>query len=417
MGVKQKFSIFSKNANMYLVAISFFYISMGSFNMLQGIYLKELNIEESFLGIILSFKTFAIAFASIPCAMIVNKIGRKRGILITMSLVPLLTILQGAIPNKYIILFISVLQGAVQGFLMVSEGPFFMDNSNPKNRIKLFSYSFADNVFSTMFGYFVFGQLSNTLSSHFGVLFGLKYGIIISGIIGLVSCVFILFIKDNKTNVSTQKYFLKKVKILCLKPYPRKFIIYNLLVGFGAGLVVPYFNIYLKYKVSASTSQIGIIMALAQGAMGIGGLITPSMTNKFGRIKTIMICQSISIPFLMLIALPPNLYIVATALLFRNALMNMAGPVISSLSMELIDDDERSIYSSLNSISNNLSRAISALVAGYIMENLPHGYELPYFITAITYLVSTIYFYKSFSIVDSKKFLQKNVESNTVTSK
>lgn len=417
MKTKQKFSIFSKNANMYLIAISFFYISMGSFGMLQGIYIKELNIEESFLGIVLSFKTFAIAFASIPCAMIVNKIGRKRGILITMFLVPILTILQGAIPNKYIILLLSVLQGAVQGFLMVSEGPFFMDNSNPKNRIKLFSYSFADNVFSTMFGYFVFGQLSNTLGSHFGVLFGLKYGIIISGIIGLISCVFILFVKDNKTNVSTQTEFFKKVKILCLKPYPRKFIFYNLMVGFGAGLVVPYFNVYLKYKVNASTSQIGIIMALAQGAMGIGGLITPHMTTKFGRTKTILICQSVSIPFLMLIALPPNIYIVATALLFRNALMNMAGPVINNLSMELINDDERSIYSSLHGISNNLSRAVSALVAGYIMENLPHGYELPYFITSITYLISTIYFYKSFNIVDSKKSLQKKIQTTTVVSK
>ena len=392
--------ILPKNAKIYLLSISFFYVSMGAFSMLQGIYIKELNIDEGFLGLILSFKTFAIAFSSIPCAMIVNKIGRKKGILLTMSIVPLLTILQGIIPNKYVILFLAVLQGASQGFLMVSEGPFLMDNSTSKNRIKLFSYSFADNVFSTMFGYFVFGELSNRLSNKVGLLIALKYSIIVCGFLGLISCIFILSIKNTKGSVKNHDNFFKDILILCKEPYPRKFIIYNLLIGFGAGLVVPYFNIYLRYKVHASTSDIGVIMSLAQCSMGLGGLITPYMAAKFGRIKTILICQSVSIPFLMLIALPPNIYIVACALLFRNGLMNMAGPVINSLSMELIEDSKRSTYSSLNSISNNLSRAFSAMLGGYIMKNLPFGYEIPYFITATIYLLSTIYFYKTFGSME-----------------
>lgn len=373
---------------------------MGAFNMLQGIYIKELNIDEGFLGLILSFKTFAIAFASIPCAMVVNKIGRKKGIFLTMTLVPILTILQGVIGNKYIILILAVLQGASQGFLMVSEGPFLMDNSDSKNRLKLFSYSFADNVFSTMFGYFIFGELSNKLSIKVGLLTALKYSIVLCGLLGLISCMFIIFIKDTKGPIKSHHNFFQNIVTLCKEPYPRKFIIYNLLIGFGAGLVVPYFNIYLRYKVNASTSAIGIIMSLAQCSMGLGGLLTPYMAAKFGRIKTIIICQSISIPFLMLIALPPNIYIVAFALLLRNGLMNMAGPVINSLSMELIDDSKRSTYSSLNSISNNLSRALSAMLGGYIMKTLPYGYEIPYFITAVIYLLSTIYFYKSFFFVD-----------------
>lgn len=409
MTITNKFKMFSKNANLYLLAIVFFYISMGSFSMLQGIYVKEINIDESFLGLILSAKTLAIAVASIPCAMIVNKIGRKKGLFITMLMVPLCNIFQAIFINRWVILFLALIQGAAQGFLLVSEGPFFMDNSTPKYRIKLFSYAFAMNVFSTMFGYFIFGHISNGLGNALGFVAGLKYSIIISGLIGLISCLIILRIHEDKstmTKVTTN--FVKDMGNILRKPYPIKLFIYNLLIGFGAGLVVPYFNVYLKYKVHASTSQIGVIMSLAQGAMGIGGLITPHMAAKFGKVKTIIICQVLSIPFLMLIALPPNLMIVATAMFMRNGLMNMSGPVVNNMAMELIEPSERSIFASINGISNNLSRAFSAMVGGFIMNVLPNGYEVPYFITAITYIIATLFFYRAFRGIDDKNKSKKS---------
>ena len=394
---------FSKNALLYLCGICFFYISMGAFNMLQGIYIKELKIDEGFLGLILSLKTFALAFFSIPCAIIVNKIGKKNGVLLTVFLVPLLVIFQALSTNKWTILMLSVFQGGANSFMMVSEGPFFMENSNSKNRIKLFSYSFADNVFSTMMGYFIFGQVSGGLNSIFGDISGLRYTMIISGLVGLISCFFIFFIKDKKAcTIEDRSTFLKNLVKISKKKYPLKFLIYNLIIGFGAGLVVPYFNVYLKYKVNASTEQVGFIMSLAQGAMGLGGLITPFMAAKYGRIKTIIMCQVASIPFLMLIALPPNIIVVTIALFMRNGLMNMAGPVVGNLSMELIDEDERSIFASVNSISNNLSRALSAVVGGFIMNHFAYGYEVPYFITAIMYIIATGFFYNSFKGFDAK---------------
>ena len=153
---------------------------------------------------------------------------------------------------------------------------------------------------------------------------------------------------------------------------------------------------YLKYKVNATTEQVGIIMSLAMAAMGIGGLITPVMAQRYGRIKTIITCQIVSIPFLMLIAMPPSIIVVSIALFIRNALMNMSGPIVNNMAMELVKGPERPIFASINNISVNLSRALSAVIAGVIMNHLANGYELPYFITAIMYLAATLYFYKSF---------------------
>lgn len=372
--------------------------------MLQGIYIKELKIGEDFLGFILSLRIFAVAIFSIPCAIFVNKYGRKKGIMVALFFVPISGALQGYFQNKWLLSIFAVIQGFSNAFLLVSEGPFLMENSNEKNRLKLFSYAFSDNVFSTMVGYYAFGYIFNIFHNSFGIVNALRYSIIVSGVIGVIGCAFIIFIEEINIPVAGESnVFYKKAFSVIKQRHPRNFLVYNFIIGFGAGLVVPYFNVYLKYKVNATTDQIGLILALAMGAMGIGGLITPYMAIKFGKVKTIIICQVISIPFLMLIALPPSLIVVSFALFMRNALMNMAGPIVGNLSMEIIKEGERSIFASINNISGNLSRAISAVVAGFIMKNFSNGYEIPYFITAILYLAATIYFYKSFSNLEIKR--------------
>lgn len=406
MSSKIKSKKISRNALLYLYVIAFYYVSSGAFSMLQGIYIKELNMGETFLGFILSLRILATALFSIPGAMIVNKLGKKKGILLGVLFVPITSLFQGFYENKVLILIFAALQGCAMAFIMVSEGPFFMENGTEKNRLKLFSYSFADNVFATMFGYFIFGHVSQRLNGLLGSVESLRYSIIACSLLGLAACIFAFMIKENMAEAHGDEddFFRKTINIIKQKN-PTKFVIYNFIIGFGAGLVVPYFNVYLKYKVNATTEQIGIIMSLAQAAMGMGGLITPFMAQKYGRVKTIIICQMVSIPFLMIIAMPPSIVIVSIAMFIRNALMNMSGPIVNNMAMELVKSDERPIFASINNISVNLSRALSAVIAGIIMNHLSNGYEIPYFITAIMYLIATLYFYKSFKNFGRSKLL------------
>lgn len=411
MLLKTKFKDISNNALLYLCSIAFFYISSGAFSMLQGIYIKELNYDESYLGSLLSLKILATAIFSIPCAIFVNKLGKKKAMISAFIFVPLMNIFQGYFNSKALMLIFAIIQGGCTAFLLVSEGPFFMENSTEKNRLKLFSLSFVINVFSNMIGYFIFGQVSHSLDLKFNSVEALKYSIMISGFIGFIACFFAIRINssdkatnntdnlDIKSNGGLAKDYLHILK----QKQPSQYILYNFIIGFGAGLVVPYFNVYLKYKINISTETIGIIMALAQGAMGIGGIITPIMAKKYGKINTVIICQSLSVPFLVLIALPPSVIVVSLALFMRNALMNMAGPIISNLAMEMVDSNHRSIFSSIINISGNLSRSLSALAAGFIMNHLMNGYEIPYFITAVLYVLGTIYFYRCFKCTEKTR--------------
>ena len=62
--------------------------------------------------------------------------------------------------------------------------------------------------------------------------------------------------------------------------------------------------------------------------------------------------------------------------------------------MEIVGAENRGKISSLSRIADNLTRAFSAVVAGYIMANW--NYEIPYFITACTYLLASLVYYRAF---------------------
>lgn len=400
---KPNYKLFSKNANLYLLAIIFFCISYGAFNMLQGIYIKELKIGEDFLGVLISVKTFALAVSAFPCAIYMNRLGKRKAIFISVFIVTLTTILQGYFMNKWIILFFAIIQGVFSSLLAVTEGPFLMENSKDNLRIRLFSIVFAFNTFAMMIGQYAFGNIVEGLNKGINIISAYRYGIILCGLLGFISLIFIFFIKNVEDEKSHSQIisFRSSLSVINEKGV-REFLIYNILVGLGAGLVVPYFNVFLKYKVNITTSQLGGIMSMSQIATGVGGLIVPSLARRFGKVNTVIICQVLSIPFLLLIATPPSIMIVSIAFFMRSALMNMAGPVIGNMSMELVESEKRSVLSSLSSLSSNFSRAISAAIGGFIMRHVPNGYEVPYYITAALYIAATIYFYKHFKNMPSK---------------
>lgn len=400
----KSFKGFSKNAKLYLYAFVFYSIASGAFSMLQGIYIKELKLGEDFLGLLMGSKTIAIAVAAFPCALVVNRLGKKRALFISSLIVPVSILLQGLFKNMWAIYFISIFQGIFEALLGVTGSPFLMDNSREDERITLFSFSFAANTFSMMLGYYLSGNIVEGFKKYFDIISSYRYTIMLSGIIGLVALIFIILMRKNSEKETKNESVSLKQAILVFKERGvYQFIIYNSLIGFGAGLVVPYFNVYLKYKISISDVQLGAIMSISQVATGIGGLLTPLLARRFGKVKTIIMCQIASIPFLLLIATPPSILLVSIAFFMRSALMNMTGPVINNISMELVDSSRRSVLSSILNLSANLSRALSIMAAGFIMKNFERGYEIPYYITTVLYIIATIYFYKTFKNFDSKK--------------
>jgi len=144
---------------------------------------------------------------------------------------------------------------------------------------------------------------------------------------------------------------------------------------------------------------VGLILSLSNGATAVAGLLAPALVPRLGRVRTVVFTQVASIPFLLMIAVPPWLWLVGTAMFFRNALMNMSSPVAASFSMEIMEPHLRGTTSSLMRIADSLARALSSVCAGWIMARW--GYDLPYVLTAALYMAASLIYYRQFQHFDA----------------
>lgn len=293
------------------------------------------------------------------------------------------------------ILFSASLMGIGFSMHMTSEGAFLMENVSEEKRVKVFSYNFALKNIGIIAGTFLGGRLSDLLKINFTGLSSLRMIFLLFATLLFSFTVPINKITENKVErewTGVGEY---------LKNYRRvvrgrvvKFLIYNSTIGFGAGLVVPFFSIYLKYTLDIGNSLVGTILSIAQMGVAAGGLLVPLLAKKMGREKTVILCQLLSIPFLISIAFPQGIVIITISFLIRSTLMNLNHPIVQNLSMEMVDEDERPMLSSLFTLSGNLTRALGMIVGGYLMEKV--SYNAPYYFTIIFYLSGTYLFYRLF---------------------
>ena len=93
----------------------------------------------------------------------------------------------------------------------------------------------------------------------------------------------------------------------------------------------------------------------------------------------------------MLMTLAPNLALSSAAYIARGALMNMAGPISSTLQMELVTEKERATTNGLMITADNIPRAITASISRAMMTG--NNFYTPFLFTTFTYFIaSSLYF-------------------------
>lgn len=403
---QQKVGIFGKNANLYLKSVAMESLAQGAFGVIQGLYIMSLGLDERTLGIIISARMLAAAFASIPAGILSDRRGR-RPVLIAGGIFTTLGYLGMALSSSALSMIIfSCVVGISQACRETSGAPLLAESSTLQNRARLFGINFSLSNFVNMGGSLLGGALPRQFG-WLGQITAFRLSLAIFAIVTFLGVFPTLRIReefgrlkdDKKKEKTVSTLAIAKREIMSLLGTMKNkdvlnLLVYKIFIGFGAGLVVPFFNIFLSGKLNIDIAIVGLILSFNHGATALAGLVTPYLSKRFGMIKTVVGTQLLSIPFLLLIALPPNIYLVSIALFMRSALMNMSNPVSSNFSMEIVATNERGKVSSLMRISDNLARSLSAVAAGYIMVRW--NYEIPYFLTAILYFFASMLYWRAF---------------------
>lgn len=381
-------------------------IVLGVYNVFTGIHIKTLGYGEGVIGQVLSIGSLSIAVGSMLNAYFSSKVGLKKTISFGLILMSVGILGVGFIRNPFLIKISSSLMGVGYGFPFSSIGVLLIENSGESERVKVFSRNFIAQSLGTVCTSYLAGVIIKT----FGKVFAAEKAIPLLYLL----CVFIILLgfyplkglnDIDKLKKNKDKNFFKGFKDV-MSGSALKFVIYNTIIGFGAGLVIPFFSVYLKFALNMDNEKVGVIMGLSQLGLVLGGFLVPYISKILGREVTVVVCQLLSIPFLISIAFPQGVFIMGLSFFLRSTLMNLNQPLIQNISLETVDYDNRALMSSVISMSSNATRAISMIIAGYLMENV--SYTAPYYLTVVLYLIGTAIFYRSFNL--EKKPLRGGIE-------
>jgi MFS family permease len=393
--------LFSRNVRLFLTGSFLVGLTAAAGQLLFNLYLKERGADESFIGTFLSAGAFGTAVIAIPAAFVLRRIKLKMVLLTSTICYASAFLMISRLPVTNILITVSFISGMAMTFNRIAAAPFFMRNSSPKERTYIFSFNFGVMLIAGMIGSLSSGWLVTHLSKMTdGIIGAYQWTFVIAVSLGLLALIPFSLIRTAKPGREDRAAdfslaLLRRQMKLYLKLLTPQFV-----VGIGAGLIIPFLNLYFRDRFGQPPDKIGFFYFAVNTTMLIGILAGPVMARKFGMVKTIVSTELISIPFMIILAFTYSLPLAFAAFLMRGALMNMAQPIGSNFSMEMVGKSEHALVNALMTLAWTGSWMISAVIGGQLIEK--YGYTLPLLIAVVLYIVSAVLYYIFFRKSEKK---------------
>ena len=389
---------FSPNARLYLASAILTGAALGVYSLLFNFYVISLNMDVNIAGQLASVNSTTALVLAVPMGYLADVLGRKKSLIISGAAVSLAIAGMVIWPVKGILFAMAALMGAAQSLSAVTMSPFLLENSGEQERTYLFSLGSGAQMTASFVGNSIGGSLPTWLGIHRGI--SPTSSAAYAGALAIVAAVSTLGLipyffmkmrhleKSERALFAPFRYAAKKPAML------GKLILPILVTSFGAGLLMPFMNIFFRVTYHQPDPVIGNLLAWGALAMGVGLLIAPVLADRMGKVPVVVITQGLSIPFLALLGFAPWFWLSGVAYYIRIALMNMSGPVYQTFVMEHTEPESRATVASLVNMANNFGRAFSPSVSGWMQVN--YGFGPVYSGVLILYTIAVYLYWKFF---------------------
>jgi MFS family permease len=386
---------FRPNARLYLVYAILAGVSMGIYQLISNFYILSLGYDAKLIGNLVTTTSVTALIFALPMGYLADTIGRKSSLLISAALVSFSIAMMVIWPSTFIFYAMNIISGIAQSLAAVTMAPFLMENSGAYERTYLFSFSMGIQMVAASIGNWIGGYLPTWVSNLRGVdptssqAYGTSIMVVAIGLaLGLIPLIMIKMpplARSERTVFSPFSYASKNPSKLT------RLILPMLITSIGAGLIMPFMNVFFRVQYLQPDKVIGVLFAWGSLAMGLGLLAAPPLADRFGKIQVVVVTQALSIPFLVLLGFAPVFWMSGLAYYIRVALMNMSTPVYQTFVMEQVDAKSRAMVASLVSMTWSFGRAISPSISGNLQVN--YGFGPPFLGTIILYIVSVFLYW------------------------
>jgi len=391
----QRVQRFTPNARRVIVGQAISRLGFGLYQAIFNLYLLSLGYSTAFVAGLLSIGLYTMAVGALLAGPYTSRIGEKDSMILSGIICAIAAGMLIALPVPGILIMMIILFYFGNSLQITSYSPLMARSSTAYERTYLFGTGQASRIATSFLGSLTGGFLPGLFALLLIVPIDSPITFQLTLIVWVLACIIgivpLLWLKESKpfnfkfedvqpegsTPVPTEP--TGKVSIVA------RFIICSLLVGLGAGLIVPLMNVFFWEFYHLPTYLVGTIIGLGQATMATGVLLSPILASRIGKVKSVVLTQSLSLPFILLLASVISPLVAIVSVLLRGALMNAAMPVGQTLRMELVPSSWRPNLQALNSSAMSVGRATSVQFAGQFFDQ--GLYLIPFWLTLGFYSV------------------------------
>ena len=386
---------FSRPARMFLISTSLSWVAHGLSSVLFNLYLIEGGFRESFVGRVISLNALGVALLALPAGVLADRWGRRRCIVLGIVLEGAALAVRASMLTPGLIAGASFFVGAGQALCAIAAAPFITEHSSARERTHLFSAFFSVELLAGVLGSMLGGWTPKLLlhlpaGAAPGLLVAYRITLLLGAAIAFLAMVPMAMLAGvRETAITHVRQAAGKATRQLLPLAVNAF-----LIGAGAGLVIPFMNLYFAMRFRCSSAQIGVFFSIAAVSTAIAAALGPALARRFGKLRTAIGMELLSLPFLVTLGAEKHLATAVGAFWLRATLMQAGIPLINAFVMESLPPSLRARASSLNNTVWNAGWAASATMSGVIIQRF--GYAVPFYITAVLYATAALTFYFSF---------------------
>jgi MFS family permease len=438
----QQFRRFQCNARLFLISNVLSGVTGGILLVLYNLYLVSLGYHADFIGVVLFTGTIGAGLAIFPAGACIDRFSGKYILIYSTALIGVAGAGQILFRQPLPLLISAFLAGIGLAFLLVITAPFLTANSTPEERPHLFSMNISLGLITLVVGEVFGGALpawfralpwlmaplppsaSSLLASQPDPR-SYQLALLFAGVIAAPSFI-PLFMMSNipprrRTPLTAS---LPSTKPLTINEPPvysgdvplRRIgdsisrtisninallhsaffflVLVYVFTGLGAGLFIPYFNIYFVQHLRASPALFGLIDGGANAITALLTLTAPWFARRIGKINTITLTRLASIPLLLTIGLTPFLPLAALLYLFRQGTMDMSAGILQVFSMEVVSEKHRGLANSSYQSAFQVPWAITAPIGGLLIVHF--GYPPIFLLGAFFYILTIVTLWTKF---------------------
>lgn len=365
-----------RNVWLWLCAALVMGVGRQVFMVLRNQYLVDLGLAHEQVTSVQGFNSLGGLLIALPAVVIISRFRARTLVMLICVANACGFAAQGLFGTLEVFQGAALAAGIAMSLNMALGAPFLMRNTSMKERV--FGFALLSAVSWPLSG-FIGSLLSGLLQQWFAnmgdatmlgqhvpaQLFGYRATLLVAAAFVLVAIVPIAFVREGPPDGAGKTLR----QILTFHDKRRLFLLGlpEILIGFGAGLTIPFFNVYFKNEWGLSPQQIAPIFMVMFGVLVVGYLITPPLVRRFGPVKVMIASQILSLPFFVELALGHYLWAAVTAFVARQVLMNGSEPIYKQFAQEVADERDRNAVAVWVHSSRHIFFTAANFVSGYLI--------------------------------------------------